>query len=172
MTIVAFQKGGLFHDGPMTCMDSKVDDNNSYLVLTGSEDCTLKLSTVNASAEGTNGGSKILGNFLAHEKCIECVEFCDGTVGNYAASGSVDATIRVWDLPTQKVRGVLGHGKAVSQLKWVPNSAMLYRCVRFRFSPLRACFFYINHLFLSSIFFFFFAISVLLFATKGPGATS
>jgi len=121
MTIVAFQKGGLFHDGPVTCMDSKVDDNNSYLVLTGSEDCTLKLSTVNASAEGTNGGSKILGNFLAHEKCIECVEFCDGTVGNYAASGSVDATIRVWDLPTQKVRGVLGHGKAVSQLKWVPT---------------------------------------------------
>jgi len=172
MTIVAFQKGGLFHDGPVTCMDSKVDDNNSYLVLTGSEDCTLKLSTVNASAEGTNGGSKILGNFLAHEKCIECVEFCDGTVGNYAASGSVDATIRVWDLPTQKVRGVLGHGKAVSQLKWVPNSAMLYRCVRFRFSPLRACFFYINHLFLSSIFFFFFAIFVLFFATKGPGATS
>ena len=128
MTIAAFQKGGLFHDGPVTCMDSIVDEsNNSYVALTGSEDCALKLSAVNTSAESAER-SKVLGNFLAHEKCIECVEFCDRTVGNYAASGSVDATIRVWDLPTQKVRGVLGHGKAVSQLKWVPNSAMLYRC--------------------------------------------
>ncbi len=128
MTIAAFQKGGLFHDGPVTCMDSIVDEsNNSYVTLTGSEDCALKLSAVNTSAESAER-SKVLGNFLAHEKCIECVEFCDRTVGNYAASGSVDATIRVWDLPTQKVRGVLGHGKAVSQLKWVPNSAMLYRC--------------------------------------------
>ena len=128
MTIAAFQKGGLFHDGPVTCMDSIVDEsNNSYVALTGSEDCALKLSAVNTSAESAER-SKVLGNFLAHEKCIECVEFCDRTVGNYAASGSVDATIRVWDLLTQKLRGVLGHGKAVSQLKWVPNSAMLYRC--------------------------------------------
>ena len=143
MAIAAFQKGGLFHDGPVTCMDSKVDDNGNYLVLTGSEDCTLTLLTVHANAADVGaGGSKVLGNFFAHEKCIECVEFCDGTVGNYAASGSVDATIRVWDLPTQKVRGVLGHGKAVSQLKWVPNSAMLYRCARFRFSSsLRAVIF-------------------------------
>jgi WD40 repeat protein len=110
-------------------MDSKSEGREgSYLVLTGSEDCTLKLSTVNAN---DGDSSKILGNFLAHDKCIECVEFCDGIVGNYAASGSVDATIRIWDLPSHKVRSVLSHGKAVSQLKWVPNSAMLYRCVRF-----------------------------------------
>jgi ribosome assembly protein SQT1 len=167
MAIAAFQKGGLFHDGPVTCMDSKVDDNGNYLVLTGSEDCTLKLSTVHANAADVGaGGSKVLGNFFAHEKCIECVEFCDGTVGNYAASGSVDATIRVWDLPTQKVRGVLGHGKAVSQLKWVPNSAMLYRCARFRFSKVvcaLASFFSSSSKLLSRFF---------LFATKGPGATS
>jgi angio-associated migratory cell protein len=128
-TIASFHKGGLFHDAPVTCMDSKSEGREgSYLVLTGSEDCTLKLSTVNAN---DGDSSKILGNFLAHDKCIECVEFCDGIVGNYAASGSVDATIRIWDLPSQKVRSVLSHGKAVSQLKWVPNSAMLYRCVRF-----------------------------------------
>ena len=167
MAIAAFQKGGLFHDGPVTCMDSKVDDNGNYLVLTGSEDCTLKLSTVHANAADVGaGGSKVLGNFFAHEKCIECVEFCDGTVGNYAASGSVDATIRVWDLPTQKVRGVLGHGKAVSQLKWVPNSAMLYRCARFRLSKVvcaLASFFSYSSKLLSRFF---------LFATKGPGATS
>ena len=167
MAIAAFQKGGLFHDGPVTCMDSKVDDNGNYLVLTGSEDCTLKLSTVHANAADVGaGGSKVLGNFFAHEKCIECVEFCDGTVGNYAASGSVDATIRVWDLPTQKVRGVLGHGKAVSQLKWVPNSAMLYRCARFRFSKVvcaLSSFFSSSSKILSRFF---------LFATKGPGATS
>ena len=52
MAIAAFQKGGLFHDGPVTCMDSIVDDNNSYVALTGSEDCTLKLSDGTRKRDG------------------------------------------------------------------------------------------------------------------------
>ena len=50
-------------------MDSKVDDNGNYFALTGSEDCTLKLSTVHANATDESAeGSKVLGNFFGARK--------------------------------------------------------------------------------------------------------
>ena len=132
-------KGGLFHDGPVTCMDSIVDEsNNSYVALTGSEDCALKLSAVNTSAESAER-SKVLGNFLAHE--VHRHLRADFATERLVITRRVEVCRRDYSrlgFATQKVRGVLGHGKAVSQLKWVPNSAMLYRCAtaRSRFSSL------------------------------------
>ena len=151
----------------MTCMDSKVDDNGNYLVLTGSEDCTLKLSTVHANATDVGaGGSKVLGNFFAHEKCIECVEFCDGTVGNYAASGSVDATIRVTGFADAKSarRALTRESRESVEMGAKLSDVIQVRAFSFLKSSFARCRLFLLLLLNLSRFF--------LFATKGPSATS
>lgn len=110
-------RGHPFHDGPLTCIG--FHPSVQGLMITGSEDNTARL--VNSA----NG--KVLAPLVAHTETIEAVGFCD--VMPLAATGSIDKLVVVWDTNTCQARGSLQHDGAVSQLRWIPNTMMLYRYV-------------------------------------------
>ena len=109
--------GHPYHDGPVTCLD--FHPCTEGLIMTGSEDNTARLIS------GVSG--KVLGSLIAHTETLECV----GMSGDFpfAASGGIDQKLVVWDLNTLQPRNTLAHDKAVSNLKWIPGTACLYRCV-------------------------------------------
>lgn len=45
-----------------------------------------------------------------------------------AATGSVDGTVSIWDVQTQRLRATLSHEDAVVKAKFVKNSPMLATC--------------------------------------------
>lgn len=45
-----------------------------------------------------------------------------------AATGSVDGSISIWDVQTQRLRATLNHDDAVVKVKFVKNSPMLATC--------------------------------------------
>jgi WD40 repeat protein len=110
-------RGHPFHDGPLTCLG--FHSSTPGLMITGSEDNTARLVS---SATG-----KVLAPLVAHTETIEAVGFCD--VMPLAATGSLDKNIVIWDTNSCQARGTLVHDGAVSQLRWIPNSMCLYRCV-------------------------------------------
>jgi WD40 repeat protein len=92
-------------------------------MLTGSEANTARVSS--------SVSKKVLGALVAHTETLECV----GMSGDFpfAASGGIDTKLVVWDLNTLQPRNTLPHDKAVSALRWIPGTAMLYRYVFSRF---------------------------------------
>ncbi|CEF97263.1 G-protein beta WD-40 repeat [Ostreococcus tauri] len=107
-------RGHPFHDGPLTCV--AFHPTNQGLSITGSEDNTARLVNI--------GNGKVLAPLAAHTETIEAVGFCD--VMPLAATGSIDKLAIIWDTNTCQSRGSLAHDGAVSQLKWIPNTMMLY----------------------------------------------
>jgi len=106
--------GHPYHDGPVTCLD--FHPSTPGLIMTGSEDNTARL------VSGVNG--KVLGTLASHTETVECV----GMSGDFpfAASGSLDNKLVVWDLNTLQPRCTLQHPKAVSQMRWIPSTACVY----------------------------------------------
>jgi WD40 repeat protein len=113
--------GHPYHDGPVTCLD--FHPTSEGLMITGSEDNTARLIS--------SVSKKVLGALVAHTETLECV----GMSGDFpfAASGGIDTKLVVWDLNTLQPRNTLPHDKAVSALRWIPGTAMLYRYVFSRF---------------------------------------
>jgi WD40 repeat protein len=55
-----------------------------------------------------------------HANQVSCVAMVSGS--NYAVSGSLEKTIRLWNIETGKSPGVVeGHTEAVSDLVWSGN---------------------------------------------------
>ena len=106
--------GHPYHDGPVTCLD--FHPSTPGLMMTGSEDNTARL------VSGASG--KVLGTLAGHTETLECV----GLSGDFpfGASGAIDNKLIVWDLNTLQPRNTLPHDRAVSQLRWIPNTACVY----------------------------------------------
>ncbi|KAI8391766.1 quinon protein alcohol dehydrogenase-like superfamily [Radiomyces spectabilis] len=104
-----------FHLEPITTVAVNRD---STLAITGSMDGKARLINI------------IHGNIVAslenHSESVETASFCD--VLPLAATGSVDGTISIWDVQTQRLRSTLRHEDAVVKVEYVRNSAMLVSC--------------------------------------------
>jgi ribosome assembly protein SQT1 len=90
----------------------------SASLITGSTDHTVCVSNLNTG--------KILGMMRGHTESVESVGFCRSLP--LAASGSVDNTIRVWDLTTLQHRLTCVHEDAVTQIQWHPSEPLIFSC--------------------------------------------
>ncbi|KAI7907302.1 WD40-repeat-containing domain protein [Cokeromyces recurvatus] len=104
-----------FHADPVT---SVCVNKESTLAITG--DVSGKARLVNI----LNG--QIVASLENHSDSVETSSFCD--VLPLAATGSVDGTISIWDVQTQRLRATLNHDDAVVKVKFVKNSPMLASC--------------------------------------------
>ncbi|SAM04289.1 hypothetical protein [Absidia glauca] len=104
-----------FHPEPITSMAVNKD---SSLVISGSMDGKARLVNI------SNGS--IVASLENHTESIETADFCD--VLALAATGSVDGTISIWDVQTQRLRSTLSHEDAIIKVKFVHNSPLLVSC--------------------------------------------
>ncbi|CEG74565.1 hypothetical protein RMATCC62417_09753 [Rhizopus microsporus] len=104
-----------FHTEPITSVSV---NKESTLAITG--DVSGKARLVNISS------GHIVAALENHSESIESSAFCD--VLPLAATGSVDGTISVWDVQTQRLRATLSHEDAVVKVKFVKNSPLLASC--------------------------------------------
>eukprot|EP01118_Nematostelium_gracile_P009932 TRINITY_DN336_c0_g1_i2.p1 TRINITY_DN336_c0_g1~~TRINITY_DN336_c0_g1_i2.p1 ORF type:complete len:415 (+),score=110.17 TRINITY_DN336_c0_g1_i2:36-1247(+) len=110
-TVHTFE-GDLFHSGPIHDIALK-----DLLILTASEDTKSILLNISSG--------KILGTFQGHEESIETVDFNRGELP-LCASGSIDGTVKVWDLNTFQCRHSLVHKNSVVKVKFHPNLPLVY----------------------------------------------
>ncbi|ORZ22225.1 WD40-repeat-containing domain protein [Absidia repens] len=104
-----------FHPEPITSMAINKD---STLIISGSMDGKARLVNI------TNG--TIVASLENHTDSVETADFCD--VLTLAATGSVDGTISIWDVQTQRLRSTLNHEDAIIKVKFVANSPLLVSC--------------------------------------------
>jgi len=108
-------EGGLFHQKSIHAL---AQHPNQPLVLTGDEDGICKLSNT------TTG--KIVSEFKGHTKSIESAGFASKL--KVAATGSIDNSIKIWDLATSQCRTTLIHEDSVIKIKWHQTDPLLYSC--------------------------------------------
>jgi len=109
------EAGGLFHQKPIHAL---AQHSQQSLVLTGDESGVCKLSNV------TTG--KIVSEFKGHTKSIESAGFASKL--KLAATGSIDNTVKIWDLATSQCRTTLTHEDSVVKVKWHVTDPLLYSC--------------------------------------------
>mmetsp|Transcript_35280 Transcript_35280/g.48973 ORF Transcript_35280/g.48973 Transcript_35280/m.48973 type:complete len:418 (+) Transcript_35280:412-1665(+) len=111
-------QGHPFHEGPVTCLDAS---GSSGLVLSGSEDFTARLCTL--------VGGKVKGTLQGHTDSVECVKLGPaGQASSWAATGSMDGNLMVWDLQSLQARTTCPNGKqdGVVQLAWHPTDPVVF----------------------------------------------
>jgi len=101
-----------FHEGPINCLAS----NAGNIIMSGSEDCTSKLSSINTG--------KILGSVGGHDKPIEAVGF--SPVMPLIASGSLDNKLNIYDLGNLQLRGTCMHDDGITKLTWHPTQPFVF----------------------------------------------
>eukprot|EP00842_Homolaphlyctis_polyrhiza_P005308 jgi/Hompol1/5779/HPOL_004687-RA len=101
-----------FHQTAVTSLSVSKD---SSLILSGAQDGTVRL------LHSSNG--RILASFDDHQDSVEATGFSDTLP--YAATGSVDGKVNVWDITGLRLRHSLLHDDAVTKLKWHTASPLL-----------------------------------------------
>jgi len=109
------EAGGLFHQKPIHALAQHPQQS---LVLTGDEDGVCKLSNA------TTG--KLVSELKGHTKSVESVGFASKL--KLAATGSIDNTIKIWDISTAQCRETLAHEDIVVKVKWHATDPLLYSC--------------------------------------------
>ncbi|TPX34400.1 hypothetical protein SmJEL517_g02975 [Synchytrium microbalum] len=102
-----------FHQNVVTTLAVHRD---STLVLSGDCDGSARLLHL--------GNGRILGALENHADSIETAGFCSSMP--WAATGSVDSTISVWDIHTLRLRQTLRHDDAVVSVQWHPTNPYLF----------------------------------------------
>ncbi|PRP78980.1 WD40 repeat-containing protein [Planoprotostelium fungivorum] len=103
-------QGQMFHQADILSLSSS--PQNPAILLTGSMDTGSKLVNV------SNG--KILGSFDGHEDAVESVSLC--AAFPFAATGSLDKKVNVWDINTLQLRTSGLHEEGVVKVQWHPTS--------------------------------------------------
>ncbi|KXS18604.1 WD40 repeat-like protein [Gonapodya prolifera JEL478] len=101
-----------WHSGTLTCVDVKAD---ATVAGTGSEDGTAKLVHL--------GNGKILGSFEGHSDSVEAVGFSP-TLPVFA-TGSLDGSLKLWDVQTMRLRHTLSHDDGITHLAWHSSSPLI-----------------------------------------------
>lgn len=103
---------GRFHQEPITSM---AINNDNVLVITGSLD---HKAIVTHSKTG-----KMVSVFEGHTDTVESVAF--SSTHPWAASGSLDGTACIWDIPNNRLRHKLVHKDAVIRVQFHPTQPLL-----------------------------------------------
>ncbi len=111
-------KGNTGHSKGVTALDCH---SNNVVVLTGSVDGTAKILNSNSA--------KVLATFSAGEvkenigdsNSVESVGLCQSQ--SLAAVGSLNGSLGVWDVPTQKIRHQCQHEAGIVRLRWDPTGS-------------------------------------------------
>ncbi|XP_060080044.1 angio-associated migratory cell protein-like [Ylistrum balloti] len=106
------------HTSTVVCMDCHQDNS---MVMTGSTDVTAKI--INTST------GKVLSTFNCEsvkegDNSVEACGFCKQQT--LAATGTLQGTLCIWDMPTQITRSKCQHEAGVVRLKWDPTAPLVY----------------------------------------------
>jgi ribosome assembly protein SQT1 len=104
-----------YHSNGIICLDAHVKEP---VILTGGVDNACRFANIQ------NG--KVLAKF-EHDDSVECVQFCATDSGQYkfAASGSMDGMLKIWDLKKTKLHASLKHADGVTRIQWNPTNPFL-----------------------------------------------
>ncbi|KAJ3047704.1 hypothetical protein HK097_011286 [Rhizophlyctis rosea] len=94
----------------------------------GSEDARFHSAPITALADGSArlvhlGNGRILASLDGHTDSVETIGFCNTMP--WAATGSVDGTISIWDVTTMQIRSTLRHDDAVTKVIWHETAPLL-----------------------------------------------
>ncbi|KAI9205088.1 WD40-repeat-containing domain protein [Polychytrium aggregatum] len=101
-----------FHSDAITTLAINKDNN---LALTGSADSTAKLIHI--------GNGKIVASFESHQDSVQAVGFSN--VLPFAATGSIDGSMAIWDVTTTKLRQTVKHDDVITSLKWHSDQPLI-----------------------------------------------
>ncbi|KAK0577198.1 hypothetical protein LWI29_029454 [Acer saccharum] len=105
-------RGHPYHAEGLTCLTISSD---SSLALTGSKDGSVHMVNI------TTG--KVVSSLVSHTDSIECIVFAPSSP--WAATGSMDKKLIIWDLQHSSPRSTCDHEEGVTCLTWLGTSRYL-----------------------------------------------
>ncbi|CAO2207510.1 unnamed protein product [Urochloa humidicola] len=102
-------RGHGYHTDGLTCLSITLD---SQTVVSGSKDNSVHTVNVNSG--------QVVGSLVGHTNSIECVGISSSY--GWAATGSMDQKLIIWDLAHQSSRCVCEHDEGVTSLAWLGSS--------------------------------------------------
>ncbi|GAB2302529.1 hypothetical protein Dimus_036535 [Dionaea muscipula] len=105
-------RGHPYHTRRIDMLGHKLE---SSLALTGSKDSSVHVVNISSG--------KVVSSLTSHSDSVECVAFSHS--GPWAATGSIDQTLVVWDLQHSAIRSTCEHEDGVTCLSWLGTSRYL-----------------------------------------------
>ncbi|EFA83186.1 WD40 repeat-containing protein [Heterostelium album PN500] len=105
-----------FHESPINRVAIRSD---GVLALTAGEDNYACISNINTN--------KVVGKLMGHTDTIEAIAFSNNNP-NFCFTGSMDGTVKVWDIQTMQPRSTMKHkeGCGITKLMVHPTQPILY----------------------------------------------
>ncbi|KAM2263741.1 hypothetical protein COP1_039975 [Malus domestica] len=105
-------QGHPYHTAGLTCLAINSDSTLAY---TGSEDGSIHIVNI------TTG--KVVSSLASHSDSVECIGLAPSSP--WAATGSMDKKLVIWDLPSSSARATCEHEDGVTCLTWLGQSNYL-----------------------------------------------
>ncbi|OEL25790.1 Angio-associated migratory cell protein [Dichanthelium oligosanthes] len=102
-------RGHGYHTDGLTCLAITLD---SQTVVSGSKDNSVHIVNVNSG--------QVVGSLVGHTNSIECVGISSSY--GWAATGSMDQKLIIWDAAHQSSRCTCEHDEGVTSLAWLGSS--------------------------------------------------
>lgn len=102
-------RGHPYHTAGLTCLALSSD---STLCITGSEDSSVHVVNI------TTG--RVVSSLVSHSESVECVAF--SPCNPWAATGSMDQKLIIWDLQHSSARSTCEHEDGISCMTWLGES--------------------------------------------------
>lgn len=105
--------GKEFHGGAITSIAAHPTEK---VILTGSQDRTARLTNY------VHG--KVVSTYSGHTDSIESVGFCNTL--KLASTGSLDGTLKIWDMSTGQTRGTCQHDEGLIKAEWQASGSLIF----------------------------------------------